>query len=172
MEILKHTLVFSKPNLIVKILLSIRKNALATYRKKNLSGKGKLTNKLIDKLTVYYGLAIRRNSDSADKMKDAIWASYYHYSSTDKNPQHQNCPEDPDTWCNWQRASAFQFSHRSNTNIPQYQMMLWLQWNQFMKTWVKMSFWSGVLEDLHKITMKVSISWFGKLPPKYFQLGR
>ena len=29
--------------------------------KKNISGKGKLTNKLIDKLTVYYGLAIRRS---------------------------------------------------------------------------------------------------------------
>ncbi|XP_063986122.1 uncharacterized protein LOC135167084 isoform X2 [Diachasmimorpha longicaudata] len=75
-------------------------------QKKILSGKGKLTSKLIDKLTVYYGLAIRRNSDSADKMRDAIWATYYHYSSTDKNPQHQNCPEAPATWCTWQQASA------------------------------------------------------------------
>ncbi|XP_039956081.1 uncharacterized protein LOC120771887 isoform X2 [Bactrocera tryoni] len=74
--------------------------------KKILFGKGKLTSKLIDKLTVCYGLAIRRNSDSADKMRDAIWATYYHFSSTHKNPQHQNCPEDPDTWCTWQRASA------------------------------------------------------------------
>lgn len=36
------------------------------------TGKNKLTGKMIDKLTVYYGLAIRRNSDSVDKMRDAI----------------------------------------------------------------------------------------------------
>ena len=89
MEILKHTLVFSKPNLMVTILLSIRKNALATYRRgwepvieENCRGKNSQWQK-----PVYYGLAIRRNSDSADKVRDAIWASYYHYSS-----------EDPDTW--------------------------------------------------------------------------
>ncbi|CAH2086841.1 unnamed protein product [Euphydryas editha] len=66
----------------------------------------KLTSKLIDKLTVYYGLAIRRNCESVEKMKDAIWATYYHYSSTDKKPQHDKCPKGPDSWCAWQRASA------------------------------------------------------------------
>lgn len=39
---------------------------------KSLGGRGKLTDKLINKLTVYYGLVIRRNSDSKNKMKDAI----------------------------------------------------------------------------------------------------
>lgn len=39
-------------------------------------------------------------------MKDAVWATYFHYSSTDKKPQHGNCPEGPDSWCAWQRASA------------------------------------------------------------------
>lgn len=56
-----------------------------------LSGKGKLTGKVIDKLTVYYGLAIRRNctgTDAVQKMKNAIWATFFHYSSTDKKPQH------------------------------------------------------------------------------------
>lgn len=77
-----------------------------TKRKKILSGKGKLTGKLIDKLTVYYGLAIRRNCDSAQKMKGAIWATYLHYNSTDKKPQHDKCPSGPESWCSWQRASA------------------------------------------------------------------
>lgn len=36
--------------------------------KKSLSEKGKLTGKMIDKLTVYYGLAIRRNCDSVENM--------------------------------------------------------------------------------------------------------
>lgn len=77
-----------------------------TIRKKTLSGKGKLTGKFIDKLTVYYGLAIRRNCFSVQNMRDAIWATYFHYISTDKNPQHDKCPKDPNSWCTWQRASA------------------------------------------------------------------
>jgi len=35
---------------------------------KGLGGKGKLTGKLIDELSIYYGLAIRRNYDSIEKM--------------------------------------------------------------------------------------------------------
>jgi len=73
---------------------------------KILSGKGKLTGKLIDKLTVYYGLAIRRHSNSVQDMKNAIWATYYHYASTDQNPQHEKCPNGADSWCAWQRALA------------------------------------------------------------------
>lgn len=39
---------------------------------KGLNGRGKLTAKLIDELTVYYGLAIRRHSNSIEEMKNAI----------------------------------------------------------------------------------------------------
>lgn len=75
-------------------------------KKKNLGGKSKLTGKLIDKLTVYYGLAIRRNCDSVENMYNAIWATYNHYCSTDKNPKHEKCPIGPESWCSWQRAAA------------------------------------------------------------------
>lgn len=75
-------------------------------KRKSLSGKGQLTGTMIDKLTVYYGLAIRRNHDSVEKMKNAIWATYEHYSSTDENPQHSKCPSGADSWCEWQRAAA------------------------------------------------------------------
>jgi len=75
-------------------------------KRKSLGGKGKLTAKTIDKLTVYYGLAIRRNHQSVAKMRDAIWATFYHYASTDKKPQHQKCPTGDDSWCEWQRAAA------------------------------------------------------------------
>lgn len=71
-----------------------------------IGGKNKLTAKLIDKLSIYYGLAIRRNCDSKDEMKKAIWATFYHYSSTDSNPQHRFCPEGPESWCKWQKAKA------------------------------------------------------------------
>ena len=75
-------------------------------KRKSLSGKGKLTAKMIDKLTVYYGLAIRRNHDSVEKMKNAIWATYYHNNSTDENPQHVKCPSGENSWCEWQKAAA------------------------------------------------------------------
>lgn len=71
-----------------------------------IGGRNKLTAKMIDKLSVYYGLAIRRHCDSKDDMKKAIWATYYHYSSTDDNPQHQFCPEGAESWCKWQKSKA------------------------------------------------------------------
>uniref|UniRef100_A0A6P7GDN8 Uncharacterized protein LOC114336144 n=1 Tax=Diabrotica virgifera virgifera TaxID=50390 RepID=A0A6P7GDN8_DIAVI len=75
-------------------------------KRKTLGGKGKLTAKMIDKLTVYYCLAIRRNYDSVKKMKNSIWATYYHYCSTDKKPQHEKCPTGEDSWCEWQKTTA------------------------------------------------------------------
>lgn len=88
-------------------------------KRKSLSGKGKLTAKMIDKLTVYYGLAIRRNHNSVEKMKNAIWATYYHYSSTDENPQHEKCPSGKDSWCEWQKAAnALQSFKHSYTALP------------------------------------------------------
>ena len=75
-------------------------------KRKILGGKGNLTAKMIDKLTVYYGLAIRRNHESVEKMNTAIWATYFHYSSTDANPQHHKCPKGESSWCEWQKANA------------------------------------------------------------------
>ncbi|XP_011861628.1 PREDICTED: uncharacterized protein LOC105558524 [Vollenhovia emeryi] len=75
-------------------------------KNRDIGGNNKLTAKLIDKLTVYYGLAIRRHSDCKDDMKKAIWATFYHYSSTDDNPQHGYCPEGAESWCKWQKSKA------------------------------------------------------------------
>jgi len=53
--------------------MNIRQRAL---KKKTLRRKRKkLTGKLIDELTVYYGLAIRRNYNSIEKMRNVIWAT-------------------------------------------------------------------------------------------------
>ncbi|KAL7290650.1 hypothetical protein TKK_0015411 [Trichogramma kaykai] len=83
---------------------------------KGLAGKGKLTGKLIDELSIYYGLAIRRNSDSVEKMKNEIWASIFHKLSTDDEPQHDRCPPGEDSWYSWQQAKATnsldQYTHK------------------------------------------------------------
>ncbi|XP_044594846.1 uncharacterized protein LOC123272208 [Cotesia glomerata] len=73
-----------------------------------IGGKGasKLTDKVITQLSAYYGLAIRRHPESVEDMKREIWATYLHKISTDKNPQHMNCPPEPDSWCKWQKAAA------------------------------------------------------------------
>lgn len=57
---------------------------------KGLGGKEKLTAKVVDKLTVYYGLAICRYNDSVEATENAIWATYFHYSPTKEKPQHGN----------------------------------------------------------------------------------
>lgn len=75
-------------------------------RTKGLGGRGKLTAKLIDELSIYYGLAIRRNHDSVEKMRNAIYATLDHKLSTDEKPKHKNCPRGEDSWCGWQKAQA------------------------------------------------------------------
>lgn len=62
-----------------------------------------LTNKVMLKLTNYYGLAITRNSNSLDDMKKAVWATFYHTTSTNKNLQHFYCS---DSWCKYQQLKA------------------------------------------------------------------
>lgn len=70
-------------------------------KNKGLGGRDKLTGTMIDKLTVYYGLAIRRNCHSVEKMTNEIWATYLHYSY-----DHTKCPIGVESWCSWQCASA------------------------------------------------------------------
>ncbi|KYN27482.1 hypothetical protein ALC57_03137, partial [Trachymyrmex cornetzi] len=48
-------------------------------------------------------------------------ATFYHYSSTDENPQHEKCPSDADS-CAWQRALAtneIESFHHDYNPLPQ-----------------------------------------------------
>ena len=88
------------------------RNLKASYSGKKLSdggsieGRGRLIGQVIHLLTRYYGNAIREYSDSHDKMSTAIWATFYHKSSTDTKLQHNLCPEAANSWCKWQQAKA------------------------------------------------------------------
>ena len=46
----------------------------------------------------YFGIALRQNIGSLDKMRKAIMASLYHVSD-----YHDHCPKTPDTWCQYQK---------------------------------------------------------------------
>ena len=70
---------------------------------KSIDGQGRLTKKCIDSLQVYYGRAIRDNTESVPAMKNAVMAILLHSRSTDQNPDHQLCQKGKDSWCGFQR---------------------------------------------------------------------
>jgi len=78
----------------------------AKSRRKSEPKKVQLTNKLIQDLSLYYGLAIRRHTDSVENMKKEIWAAFFHKISTDEEPQHSHCPAGADSWCRWRQHEA------------------------------------------------------------------
>ncbi|GFS95399.1 uncharacterized protein TNCV_409711 [Trichonephila clavipes] len=84
---------------------------------KSISGKNRLTDKLIDTITTYYGNDIRQNNSSVSDMRQAIWAIYCQYRSTDEEPMHHFCPIGDTSWCKYQKAvatnSASLFKHKN-----------------------------------------------------------
>ena len=50
---------------------------------KTIGGKGRLTDKLMDTLQNYYGMAIRKNKGDIQAMMRAVQASMQHNNSTD-----------------------------------------------------------------------------------------
>lgn len=70
-----------------------------------LSGQGRITGKVINSLQDYFGSAIR-SSATLDDMRNACWATFFHKSSTDANPQHGLCPVGADSWCKYNRKAA------------------------------------------------------------------
>jgi hypothetical protein len=84
-----------------------------------LDGKGKITGKFIDRLQSYYRNAIRANYTSIDDMKNSIWATFYHYTSTDQQPNHIYCPRN--SWCVYnldKRPSDFSHKKYINKQCP------------------------------------------------------
>jgi hypothetical protein len=45
---------------------------------KTIGGRNRLTDERILAIQKYYGLAIRRNTGNLNKMRQAVWAQYFH----------------------------------------------------------------------------------------------
>ena len=76
-----------------------------------VSGKGRLTKVIIDKMQNYYGLAIRNNIGNQLEMKRSIKAIYHHLIKSEKLSsfeQHQYCPKERTSWCKFWRQEIFQ----------------------------------------------------------------
>ncbi|CAG2231222.1 unnamed protein product [Mytilus edulis] len=69
---------------------------------KQLTGKGRLTNKLMNSFQTFYGMAIRNNKGNVNAMRQNVMAILFHYASTAENPMHHFCPEGNTSWCKWQ----------------------------------------------------------------------
>ena len=68
-------------------------------------GEGQLTEKKMTRLQKYYRKAVLSHSD-VPSMKQAIWATIEHCSSTDNDPRHSHCPTGIKSHCFYQRAIA------------------------------------------------------------------
>ncbi|GFX64295.1 CCHC-type domain-containing protein [Trichonephila clavipes] len=82
--------------------------AVASIKKttRGLGGKNKLTDKLIDRIQNYYGIAIRSNVGNLQKMMSSVIAAFFHCVSGKNNSLHGQCPEGSESWCRYQRAKA------------------------------------------------------------------
>ena len=64
---------------------------------------------------------VKDNCDAVEKMQNAIRATFYHKSSTDKKLQHHKCPPGVDSWCKFQQAKAekkMKFFKHDYTALP------------------------------------------------------
>ena len=75
-------------------------------KKEKLGGEKRLTEGVIKKLTIYYGLSITRNIDSTQEMRKVIIATLDHYCSTDESPRHENCSTGVVSWCEWRKVKS------------------------------------------------------------------
>ena len=73
---------------------------------KKISGTGRHTKKVIDKLHNYYGMAIRSNVGDLRGMMMAVQATLHHMTSTDDRPVHHMCPEGENSWCSYNKVKA------------------------------------------------------------------
>ena len=85
---------------------------------KTIGGMNRLTDKEINKMTEYYGNAIRGNSNNLEKMRNAVWAIYFHKLSSDSKPIHNFCLEE---WCPYLQAKAEgrHLTYRHKNNMPE-----------------------------------------------------
>ena len=73
---------------------------------KKISGTGRRTKKVIDKLHNYYGMAIYSNVGDLRGMMMAVQATLHHMTLPDDQPVHHMFPEGENSWCSYNKAKA------------------------------------------------------------------
>ena len=71
-------------------------------KEKDFSGRGRLTDAVIDRLQNYFGVAIRQNSGDMMGMKAGVLATLFHVASSKDNNWHfPHCPTGSNSWCKY-----------------------------------------------------------------------
>ncbi|GFV93371.1 uncharacterized protein TNCV_3685941 [Trichonephila clavipes] len=83
-------------------LRKLKQMSLKLSDGKSIGGKGRLTDRMIDLITTYYGNAIRQNKTCLSDMRKAVWAVYFHIRSSDEEPLHSFCLVGSNSWCKYQ----------------------------------------------------------------------
>ena len=106
--------------------------------KKLLGGKGRLTEKEINKIQNYYGIAIRQNIDNLFQMRKNILAVLHHSCVADSSDaRHILCPKTKDSWCKYQRLKLQNKDYKEKPGLP-----------NAIKTFIKPIFNDLMSEDL------------------------
>ena len=86
---------------------------------KGIGGRNRLTDKMIDTMQNYYGLAIRQNKNNLEGMTNDVKAGLYHLASSEQKPQHHLCPKGKESWCGWQKDVATKTkSYKPKRGLP------------------------------------------------------
>ena len=87
---------------------------------KGLSGKNRLTVKIINAIQNYYGMAIRQNVANVYAMKKSIIAILYHCSENeDLEDRHKYCPRTAESWCKYQSDKITnKNTYKTNISLP------------------------------------------------------
>ena len=94
-------------------------------QKEILSGRGKLTDKVINSMQNYYGMAIRQNRGHLYPMKKAVGAVLWHCTAHDNDEiRHQFCPNGHEPWCKWKKHQSMESNSqpapKSSINVPKW----------------------------------------------------
>lgn len=87
---------------------------------KGISGKNRLTKKIINAMQNYYGMAIRQNTTNLYAMKKSIIAILFHCSENkDMDDRHKFCPRTKESWCKYQSDKLTKNnSYKPSITIP------------------------------------------------------
>lgn len=63
----------------------------------------------------------RRNANQLDKLREDVWATFYHLLSTNSHPRHRLCPQDSETWCKYIKSQEKKenYDHTQHFHLPE-----------------------------------------------------
>ena len=113
------SILIEKEECIIHVQKRLGKGLRELATKEKLGGKadGALTVTKINQLQKYYRRAIVNNTHALTSMQDAIQATLYHCSSTDKKPDHSRCPRGSSSWCFFNKAKALKQQPKSHGSM-------------------------------------------------------